>query len=294
MKMRYAFFPGCVARNVYPSIEKSTRMVFEKLEIELVDEPYSCCPAPGVIGSYDKESWLTLGARNICLSEGEGMDVMAICNGCYGTLHRVYEELSGDRRKVEMVNAHLNRIGLAYRGTIKPIHFIDVLNNIKGRVEEEKEIDLGLRVAVHYGCHYLRPKPGDAVYNVEKPTILEEFVEMLGCESVEFKDKLSCCGAGGGVWSGAEGLGIDILREKVRNIYDAGGADCIVNICPFCHMHIDQSQKKRDFQSETIPTLHLNQLIGLSFGMKDKALGLHTHMVSTREIVKVVKKAKGK
>jgi heterodisulfide reductase subunit B len=288
--MKIAFFPGCVARNVYPSIDRSTRMVFDELGIELVDKPYSCCPAPGVIGSYDLESWLTLGARNISLSEEEGLDVMAICNGCYGTLHRVHDALK-EKEKRDMVNGHLSKLGLIYRGNIKPIHFVDVLGKIKEDILEKKKIDLGLTVAAHYGCHYLRPKPEDAEYNAEKPTILEELVEILGCESIEFKDKLSCCGAGGGVWSGDEGLGIDVLKEKVLSIYDAGGADCIVNICPFCHMHIDQSQKKRGYDAkETIPTLHLNQLIGLAFGMKDKQLGLHTHLVSTRDVVKMVKK----
>ena len=292
--MKYALFLGCVARNVYPSIEKATRDVFKELEIELIDEPYSCCPAPGAIGSYDEESWLTLGARNLSLSEEEWLDVMAICNGCYGTLHRVHKILEHDEEKKAIVNSHLKKIGIEYKGgAIKPVHFLDVLSKdeVKEKILENKKIDLGLNVALHYGCHYLRPRYEDADYNVEKPTVFEEIIELLGCESIEFKDKLSCCGAGGGVWSGVEELGIDILEEKIRNVHEAGDVDCIVNICPFCHMHIDQSQKKSQFKTDPIPTLHLNQLIGLAFGIKDKTMALHTHMVSTRDVVKKVKKS---
>ncbi|MCC7568630.1 MAG: CoB--CoM heterodisulfide reductase subunit B, partial [Candidatus Methanofastidiosa archaeon] len=42
--MDYAFFPGCIAKNVYPGIEKATRIVFEKMNVGLHDYPYSCCP----------------------------------------------------------------------------------------------------------------------------------------------------------------------------------------------------------------------------------------------------------
>jgi len=289
--MKYAFFPGCIAKNVYPSIEKSTRMVFEKLKIDLVDYPYSCCPAPGVLGSYDQDTWLTLGARNISLSEADELGIVVICNGCYGTVHRVYDILDKDEEKKAMVNANLGKVGMDYKGTYRPIHFVDVMDSMKEEILKNKKSDLGLRVAIHYGCHYLRPKSDEATYNVEKPKVVEGIVELLGCESVEFKDKLSCCGAGGGVWSGAEELGIDILEEKVQNILDVGDVDCIVNICPFCHMHIDSTQKKSQFKADTVPTLHLNQLLGMAFGMKDKHLGLHTHRVSTRDVVKAVKKA---
>ena len=41
-----------------------------------------------------------------------------------------------------------------------------------------------------------------------------------------------------------------------------------------------------------VPVLHLNQLIGLSFGIKDKVLGVHTHMVATRDIAKKAKRAR--
>ena len=46
--MAYALFPGCIARNMYPSIEKSTQMVFKELGLELVEVKFTCCPAPGI------------------------------------------------------------------------------------------------------------------------------------------------------------------------------------------------------------------------------------------------------
>ena len=284
--MKYAFFPGCIAKNVYPSIERSTRMALSELGIELVDYPYSCCPAPGVIAGYDVESWLTLGARNISLSESDGLDPIIICNGCYGTLHRVYEVLKDDNEKREIVNKHLIKIGIKYGGSVKPVHFVDILDDMRDKIDEKKKIDLDLSVAVHYGCHYLKPSE-DSKHSPENPKVIDRIVEQLGCNSIRFKDKLSCCGAGGGLWSGGEDIALAILKDKLINVENAG-ADCIINICPFCHMHFDQGQSK--LSGFSIPILHLNQLIGLSFGIPEKRLGLHTHLISTMKVTEDVNK----
>jgi hypothetical protein len=40
------------------------------------------------------------------------------------------------------------------------------------------------------------------------------------------------------------------------------------------------------------PGLALNQLIGLSCGIKDKVLGVHTQMVATRDITNKAKRAR--
>lgn len=290
---RYSLFLGCIAKNVYPGIEKATRMVFQEIGIELVDHRYSCCPAPGAIRSYDNDTWLVIGVRNLIQAEKDNINIMPICNGCYGSLAGSNEVFHQNEERRKFVNEQLKIIGEEYKGSAEVIHFLDILYANKDKIKAKKKFDLGFKVAVHYGCHYLKPtshtKYFKEVKNPENPKIFEEIVKLLGCEVVKFKEYLTCCGAGGGVWSGKEELALEVVREKLQNIQNVK-ADLIVNTCPFCHLHFDQAQKK--LGNFEIPVLHLTQLIGLSFGIKDKLLGLHIHLTSTREIVKKVKELK--
>lgn len=281
----YSLFPGCIARNMYASIEKSTRFVFDTLGVELLDHAYTCCPAPGVFRGYDIDTWLTLGARNLSEAEKDHADVLTICNGCYGSLHGSNEKLQ-DTETRERINRILAQVGKRYDGTVKVVHFVDALSALKESIAEKKAFDLGLRVVVHYGCHYLRPSAHHGSINVEDPRIVEDLLGVVGVEPLPFKNRLSCCGAGGGVWSGDEKVALEILREKLTFMAEVQ-PEAIVNICPFCHLQFDQGQKK--LQKSEIPVLHLNQVLGLAFGERPKKLGIHTHLVSTREIERKVK-----
>jgi heterodisulfide reductase subunit B len=289
--MRLSLFPGCIAKNVYASIEKSTRFVFERLGVELVDHRYTCCPAPGVFRGYDNDTWLTLGGRNLAEAEKDGLDILTICNGCYGSLHGSNRILQENPEKREEINEVLEQVGKRYNGGVEVLHFVDVLSTMHEKILEQKELDLGLRLAVHYGCHYLRPSEHHESLNVEDPHIVEDILELVGCEPVNFKDRLSCCGAGGGVWSGDEQVALGVLEEKLTFMSEAE-PDAILNICPFCHLQFDQGQKK--LQKFSIPVLHLNQVLGMAFGERPKKLAIHTHLVSTREIERKVKELKRK
>ena len=287
-KQKFALFLGCVIPNRYPFIERATRSVFEKLNIELVDmEGASCCPAPGVFRGFDIDTWLVVGARNITIAEQHGVDIALMCNGCYGSLLEVNHTLKHDKEKLKMVNTHLAKIGREFKGTVKIRHIVDILYNditvekLRNRTKYGRKEPLNLKLAVHYGCHLLKPsetRPWNE--EVEVPTFLDELVEISGCKSIGYKDKNMCCGAGGGVRGAFKEISLDFTREKLENIKKAG-VDAIITACPFCHLQLDLGQLEVNslFKNTInapfkIPVIYVTQLLGLAMGMSLEDLGL--------------------
>jgi heterodisulfide reductase subunit B len=292
---RFAYFPGCISTNLYPSIDRSTRLVLAELGFELVDLSFACCPPPGVLRSYHEPTWAALAGRNLATAAVEGLPVLTICNGCYGSLAEGAARLQEDPTLRERTVEVLHRSGIEGSegaADVEVLHILDVLGTDEARKRIEKLVvhRLGEPVAVHYGCHYLRPSSRTG-RNVEDPRVMDDLVELAGFRSVAFREKLSCCGAGGGAWSGREETSLAILRRKLELMADAG-ARAVVNACPFCHLQFDQGQRRLGKGTPQVPSIHLSQLLGLAFGMKDKALGLHTHLVPPRELVKIARQAR--
>ncbi len=278
---KYVFFLGCIAPLRYPGIEKSTKVVCEKLGIELVDfEDASCCPAPGVIRAFSKKSWLAAAARNLALAEKMGLDIITICNGCYGSLFDAAHELNNDEAKRAEVNKILAEIGLEYKGTINVFHFADVLFREVGidKIKAAVTNPLDYKVGTFYGCHFLKPSKYKSIDNPEDPRMLDDLVEATGATSVPRAKKMMCCGAGGGVRSGQGELALKHTRENLENM-SAAGTEYIVDVCPFCHLQFDSSQGELGFN---IPVLHLSQLFGIAMGMDAKELGLGAHKVPVK------------
>jgi len=279
--MKYAFFTGCIAPLRYPGIEKSTREVFKTLGVELVDlKDASCCPAPGVIKSFSKAAWLAVAARNLALAEKAGLDVMTICNGCYGSLFEAAHELHENKDMLDDVNKILAEIGLKYSGETKVKHFAEVLHNEVGieRIKEAVKKPAGYKVAVFYGCHFLKPSKMKKLDDSEEPKILDELVEAVGAKSMPRKDKMMCCGAGGGLRSQYGDTAMKFTVTNLESMKDSG-AEMIVDVCPFCHLQFDAGQKDSGF---AIPVLHLSQIYGIAMGMDAKDLGLNVHVTPVK------------
>jgi heterodisulfide reductase subunit B2 len=279
MANKYALVLGCVAPYRYPGIEKSTREVFKVIGVELVElEGAGCCPAPGVIRSFDQNTWLALGARNLALAEKQGVDIMTICNGCFGSLFEANHVLQHDPEKLKAVNQILGKVGMKYNGTVKVRHFAEVLYNDIGmeRIKTFVKNPLDYKIAVHYGCHFLKPSRLKQLDDSERPKLLDELVEVTGAKSINYKDKIMCCGAGGGVRSRNSATALKMTEEKLKNIKKVG-AQMILDVCPFCHLQYDRSQK--DLPGFDIPVIHLSQLHGMAFGLPREQLGLEAHEV---------------
>lgn len=287
----YNFFLGCIAPNRYPGIEASAVKTSRKFDIELRDfKGASCCPAPGAFGSMDVDAWMALSARNICLAEQEGKDIALVCNGCYKSLFEVNHRLKADPVLKGRINGVLANVNMEFQGSQDVRHLIDILYNDVGpeKVKESVEMPLtGLNVAIHYGCHLLKPKFDRTFGSTERPRFFDELVEAVGATSVDYKEKMMCCGAGGGVRSYKIDLALDIANEKLYNMTQAG-ADVIVNVCPFCQLQLDRGQveiKEKFGDVYDLPVLHYNQLLGIAQGMNPEELGLDAHEIDVEPLL---------
>lgn len=285
MAEKIGFFLGCIMPMRYPGIESATREVFKSLGVEIVDlKGASCCPAPGVMRSFDQDTWLAIAARNLVIAQELGVDILTICNGCFDTLFESAYKLNNDEKAMKRINNILKDIGMEYKGKTRVRHLVEYLRNeigvdaISARVKDNG--DKKLKGAVFYGCHFLKPSNVKKIDNPERPTIFDDIVEALDVESVDYKDKSSCCGAGGGVRARTPDVALKMTEENLTNMKDAD-VEVIIDCCPFCHLQFDvgQVELKKEFQ---IPVIHLSQLMGLKFGLDKDKLGLEAHKVPVK------------
>jgi len=282
---RYAFFPGCYIPTRVPYMEKSARIILNRLGIDLVEmKNASCCPDPILLKGIDQRTWLAMAARNLCLAEEMGSDILTLCNGCFETLKTANTTLREDSKLKKVTNEVLSKIGREFKGTVQVEHLIGILREKKGALKGLVENPLkDVNVAVHYGCHLLKPsrllKMDDPFY----PLVLDELVEeTIGAKSVQYRRKMWCCGAP--AMQRDEELSLRILRGKLQQIR-ASGADCIALTCPFCQIQFEMGQlliKRRFKEDYNIPVLSISQLLGLAMNINPTELGLTLHAVGAK------------
>jgi heterodisulfide reductase subunit B len=288
---RYALFLGCTIPARQPNYELSARKTLAKLGVELVDlDNFTCC-CPPPIQSINLESSQAVAAYNICLAEEAGLDIVALCNGCFESLAMANAALKKDKNLRTKINEILAEVGKEFKGTIEVKHFLQVLIDDIGveaiKASVVKPLST-LKVAPFYGCHSLRPSELLQFDDPERPHILEDLIEALGAESVEYRDKLKCCG---GLLRGvSDDLALDLAREKLLNTTKAG-AECITTLCPFCFVALDigQIQVKSKFNEVyDMPILHYSELLALALGVDPEELALRSHKVKTDMVLEKI------
>lgn len=290
-----SLFLGCLIPNRYPGIEMATKLCLAKLDIDCADLPgASCCPAPGVFRSFDSPTWLAVAGRNLTLGEEMQRDILTICNGCFASLADANRILKENEELKQKTNEHLEEIKRQFKGTIDVRHIAEFLYLDIGpeKIKEAVEIPLGLKVAVHYGCHLIKPSRDRGLGSFERPHFFDKLVQATGSTSIEYSDKMECCGAGGGMRSAMKDKSLAMAEHKLSRIKESG-ADCIVNACPFCHMQLDTGQleiEKATGKVYDIPVLHYTQLLGLSMGFPPEMLGIHLNAIQNSEFTEKLAK----
>ena len=284
--VRYLFYPGCSAEASALEYKQSTLAVLEALGADVEEVPdWTCCGASAgpVVSSL---LGAALPARNLALAEraGDGRDMLAVCSACYTNFRRTSQALAGDKDLRTKVDKVLEVEGLKYNGTVRARHLMDVLANDFGADAIGPLVRrrlAGLVVAPYYGCQTVRPfSPFD---DDQRPESMVAVLEALGVEVYRHEREASCCGTS--LLMTKPQVGLAMAGAVLSACRDA---DCIVTVCPMCHMNLDSYQDKVSRQlgrKVRLPILFLPQLIGLAFGMGEKSLQFSRHVVSVRPVL---------
>lgn len=289
--MRYALFLGCLIPTRLPQIEASSKDALSALGVEVVETTkFLCCPSPVWIKPMDVNTWLAVAARNLCVAEEEGLDVLALCPGCSNTLIEANHVLKNDKEAREHINEILKETDREFRGTIKVKHLLRVLHEDVGvsRIEEEVRNPLNIKMAPHYGCHVLRPSEVMRFDDVMTPRSMDDIIKALGGEPVDYEDKDLCCGSALG--TADEESSLKIARAKLRSI-SSSGAEAISLVCPMCFLQFDLGQMMilRKFRERyDLPVFYLSQLINLAMGMGTDEIGVGLHKMSADKVFEKV------
>jgi heterodisulfide reductase subunit B len=261
--------------------------VAQTLSVDFADvDPFICCGFP--LKNSDFRSSLILGAYNLALARERNLNICALCSSCTSALTEVEHHLSAHEELREEVNGVLSGVGLRYDGPVKVRHFARVLYEDIGpeKIQKHfrKRLD-GLTVAVHYGCHYLKPSEiYDHFDEAEDPRTIDTLVSLTGARVLDYPDKKKCCG--GPLLPVDENTALAVAREKLDRI-SVAGADAICLVCPFCAVMYDSNQKSIESAfgvSYKLPVLYLTQILGLAMGFGSKELGLNMNVVKTKHL----------
>ena len=291
--LEYLFYLGCLIPYRLASYEISARKVLSKLGVKIIEMPdFNCCGFP--IAPVNYELALSLAARNLCLAEQQKLDILTLCNGCFGTLNEANHLLKENRNLRDKINQHLQSIGMKFKGEVSVKHIVHLLTEDIGLEKLGEYVSnplSGIRVAQHTGCHLVRPaKKVNRGDNPEEPHMLKDLIRVTGAECVEYMDEAECCG--NTIIGLNEKVPFELAKEKLERV-KAAGAQALITVCPSCHMMYDFNQPRieRTFNEKiNLPVLHYTQLLGLAMGFQPEELRLNQLRVKPVDLLSHLQK----
>ncbi|MFX1323966.1 MAG: heterodisulfide reductase-related iron-sulfur binding cluster [Promethearchaeota archaeon] len=282
-------FKACLEKY-FPGVRWGIQDLLEELNLKVNEcNSQSCCS-----GTFFQRNLITraqfaaINELNIYELNQQADFILFSCNGCYNSLLRGREFLQ-DRdvlQKTIKILKGLNQKGnksnpekyqILDKPNVRFIHDLDFLYLIRNEVLDTLKFTLkDLKVAVHYGCHYLnlsRDKRNLESYLKDK-TKLDDLVNLFGGKAVDYQEKESCCG-----WGASQLLinpreALKITFNKLSSA-EAVGADFLVTPCPTCLYTLSKPEYREKIykwygKKLDIPTIHLNELIAILRGCEEE------------------------
>ncbi|MFX1501551.1 MAG: heterodisulfide reductase-related iron-sulfur binding cluster [Promethearchaeota archaeon] len=308
---KLCLFKACLEKY-FPGV----RFGIEDLLLELGLNATVCVNQSCCSGTFFQRNLITraqfaaINERN--LSEMNQLADIALfsCNGCYNSLLRgreflkipevkkKTEEILNSLKEKEIEQNYPDKYEILENYNIKLLHDLDFLFLIRNNVLNSLKFDLkDLKVAVHYGCHYLnlsRDKRNVEEY-VKDKTKLDELITLFGGIPVDYKERESCCGWGASQLIINPREALRITANKLMSAQNAG-ADFMITPCPTCLYTLSKPEYREKMlkwfgDNVDIPTIHLNELIAILRGCEEeRCITLRRKTPRLHEIFEIITK----
>jgi len=283
--MKYVYYPGCSQEVTAKNYDVSAKAIAKTLGLEMEEmKNWNCCGVAFMVAEYEVPGY-AVPARNLALAEKMGADQMVtVCPACLIAQQKATNYVNEYPNVNKTVNEALGKANLSYSGKVTTRHLLDVIYNDLGldKVRQAVKQPLaGLKLAAYSGCQLTRPL-GKDLGSLEYPMILDETLQALGAETVDYSRKARCCGGMAMTTAPDTAMKLcwDILEEVSRK-----GAQAIVTACPLCQINLEgyQGQINSKFNSNfNIPVVYFTQVMGLAFGLPGSELRLNQNMTDAR------------
>ncbi|MFW9987981.1 MAG: heterodisulfide reductase-related iron-sulfur binding cluster [Candidatus Odinarchaeota archaeon] len=304
-------FKACL-EAYFPGVRWGIQDLLEALDLEVATcSQQSCCS-----GTFFQRNLITrsqfsaINERNLNEMNRQADIVLFSCNGCYNSVLRGRDflkvpevekktkDILDNLKKKDLGNNYPGKYDILDNPKLRLVHDLDFLYLLKNNVLDSLKFDLkGLKVAVHYGCHYLnleRDKDSIESYLKDK-TKLDEFVSLFGGVPMDYQEKESCCGWGASQIVLNPKDALKVTFNKLKSAEDVG-ADFLLMPCPTCLYTLSKPEYREKMfkwfgEMLDIPTIHLNELIAILRGCEEeRCISLRRKTPRLEEIFNIITK----
>jgi heterodisulfide reductase subunit B len=283
--MKYAYYPGCSSEGSGAEYARASEAVLEALGVELEEiDDWVCCGASPAHATSHLLS-IALPAISCAAAEKQSLDIMTCCACCHSRLKQVNQQLKDDPELREKIGGIIEE---EVQGSLNVLHITEVLaravglDAIKERVRKPLK---GLKVACYYGCLMSRMPEALLSDKSEYPMLLDNLMEALGAEALDWPYKTECCGA---ALTLTQTKTVIRLSADVLHMAKESGADVLTVACPLCQANLDMFQGEAEKllgERFSIPVLYFVQLMGLAMDLDLKRICLDKLIVDPLPIL---------
>lgn len=285
--MKVTYYPGCTLKLKAKNLEQAALASLQLLNLQVEElEKWNCCGAVYSLTDDDLIHQIAPVRDLIRAKEKGSQKLITLCSMCYNTLARANLLMQTDTEKRDTINRFMDE-EIDYQGEVEVQHFLTFLKEEIGwdNIRKKVKSPLNMKLAAYYGCTLQRPSE-IGIEPLGSFKLMNELLEALGAEMVEFDTADLCCGSYQLISDPKTAAQSSI---KVLNSARQAGAEALVTSCPLCEYNLGQNQPELRTDNnleQELPTFYFTQLLALALGADTKECIFELNIPTSQELLK--------